>query len=215
MIDISNKCVFSGKTDDLTLTMTINVNGEDWKIAVSTEHEDTATPGAIKKLILSRLNELEEIKTKADMLGMMLVPKNQLTAKPQPTSQLEQAKSVPPTRQQQATKTQQTRLQQTKSQSSEPTRSPQEVLQEMANSITKHTIQQVTAPSGRPLTLPKTEISKAGTTEFKIISTSNKELIDRTVRNQENNLRGCGMCDGTGMKGTADCLSCKGRGVIG
>lgn len=214
MIDISNKCVFSGSKEKLTLTMVINVNGEDWKVAVSSEHEDTATPGAIKKLIAARLIEIEDLKAKAALLGMKLVPIDAVVPQPQ---QPQQPQPVAEANQQ--------RQERPKSrQEKEPPKDEREALQRLANSTTKHTLQQVTAPSGRPITLPKKEVGGAGTTDFQIINTSNKELLSMVDNmNREGNptfgqqysIRDCGSCKGTGKKGTVSCAACKGRGLIG
>ena len=62
MIDLSRKCIFSGSTDNLNTIMEIALDGEKYKVAVSEEYEDDASPGAIKKLIPDRIAEMEKEK---------------------------------------------------------------------------------------------------------------------------------------------------------
>ena len=64
MKDISKRCIFSGSTENLNTIMEISLDGEKYKIAVSDEHEDDATPSAIRELIPQRLEELDKEKEK-------------------------------------------------------------------------------------------------------------------------------------------------------
>lgn len=208
MKDISNKCIFSGKSENLAITMTVNVGGEDWKVSVSSEYEDNATPSSIKKIIQTRIQELDDLKVKAEALGMMLVPKNY---SPPPTSS-------PPAPTQVAQKPHKSQISDEAARAAAP-KTPEE----LANKATKRDLQQVAAQSGRPLFLPKTEVGPGGTTEIQIIQTTDKELksmVDKLNRDdtpsigKKYTIRDCGSCRGTGKKGTAICVQCKGRGII-
>lgn len=88
MKDLSQRCIFSGTSENLNTVMTITLDGEKYKVAVSDEYEDEASPGAIKKLIPKRLAEIEaakaEMMSKLDMfkelaaeLGFDLVKKGE------------------------------------------------------------------------------------------------------------------------------------------
>lgn len=88
MKDLSQRCIFSGSTDNLNTILEVTLNGEKYKVAVSDEHEDDASLGAIKKLIPERLAakerakaemlaKLDEFKALADELGFDLVKKGE------------------------------------------------------------------------------------------------------------------------------------------
>lgn len=59
MFDLSQKCIFSGFTDNLNTIMEVTLDGNQYKVAVSDEYEDEATPKSIRKLIPDRLAELD------------------------------------------------------------------------------------------------------------------------------------------------------------
>jgi hypothetical protein len=59
MQDLSQKCIFSGSTDNLNTIMTVTLDGEQYKVAVSEEHEDEAIPKKIRELIPDRLAEID------------------------------------------------------------------------------------------------------------------------------------------------------------
>lgn len=63
MKDLSQRCIFSGGTENLNTIMEITLDGEKYKVAISDEFEDEASPGVIKKKIPERLEELEKRKS--------------------------------------------------------------------------------------------------------------------------------------------------------
>lgn len=75
MRDLSQRCIFSGKTENLNTVIEIVLDGEKYKVAISDEHEDQASPAAIKKRIPERLAELErarsEMVTKLEEFKML------------------------------------------------------------------------------------------------------------------------------------------------
>lgn len=88
MKDLSQRCIFSGSTENLNTVMEITLNDEKFKVAISSEYEDEASLSAIKKQIPKRLDELdkkkkemeaklEEFKMIAAELGFELTPKGQ------------------------------------------------------------------------------------------------------------------------------------------
>lgn len=98
MKDLSQRCIFSGSSDNLNTIMEVTLDGEKYKVAVSEEYEDEASPGAIKKLIPERvaameaakaemLSKMEEFKALAAELGFDLVKKGEKPA-PAPTPAL-------------------------------------------------------------------------------------------------------------------------------
>jgi hypothetical protein len=91
MQDLSQRCIFSGSSENLNTIMTVTLDGEKYKVAVSDEHEDDASPGAIKRLIPERLaakeaaraemlSKMEEFKALASELGFDLVKKGEKPA---------------------------------------------------------------------------------------------------------------------------------------
>ena len=74
MQDISQKCIFSGSTENLNTIMEVTIDDEQYKVAVSDEFEDEATPKNIRKLVPARVAELDT----AD--GERLKKLDQLTA---------------------------------------------------------------------------------------------------------------------------------------
>lgn len=86
MIDLSNRCIISGSTENLNTTMEVTLDNEKYKISISDEHEDEASPSLIRKLIPKRLEDdqrrkeerlakLDEFKQLAADLGFDLVKK--------------------------------------------------------------------------------------------------------------------------------------------
>jgi hypothetical protein len=67
--DLSQRCIFSGNTENLNTIMEITLDGEKYKVAVSEEFEDEASPAAIRKRIPERIAELE--KAKSDMMAKL------------------------------------------------------------------------------------------------------------------------------------------------
>lgn len=103
MKDLSQRCIFSGSSENLNTIMEITLDGEKYKVAISEEHEDDASPGAIKKLIPERLaameaaraemiSKMEEFKALAAELGFDLVKKGE---KPALTPQTQQPSDSP------------------------------------------------------------------------------------------------------------------------
>ena len=101
MKDLSQRCIFSGSSEDLNTIMEIKLDGEKYKVAVSDPHEDDASPGAIKKLIPARmaameaakaemLSKLEDFKALAAELGYDLVKRGE---KPAQTALTPQARN--------------------------------------------------------------------------------------------------------------------------
>ena len=99
-----------------------------------------------------------------------------------------------------------------------------ESIDKLVERTTKKDIQQITAPSGRKIIMPRKEVGAAGTTEYQVITTSDKEmkLINDNLSNDNTpsigkkyTVRDCNSCRGTGKKGTVMCAACKGRGMIG
>lgn len=98
MKDLSQRCIFSGSSENLNTIIEITLDGEKYKVAVSDEYEEDASPGAIKKLIPERvaameaakaemINKLEEFKALAAELGFDLIRKGEQPP-PQPTPQV-------------------------------------------------------------------------------------------------------------------------------
>lgn len=103
MKDLSQRCIFNGSSENLNTFMEITMDGEKYKVAISQEFEDEASPGAIKKLIPDRvaameaakaemMSKLEEFKAMAAELGFDLIkkgaspslPKQEAVAQPVP-----------------------------------------------------------------------------------------------------------------------------------
>ena len=59
MRDLSQKCIFSNTTKNLNTVMEVLLEGEQYKVAISEDHEDEATPKNIRSLIPGRLAELD------------------------------------------------------------------------------------------------------------------------------------------------------------
>jgi hypothetical protein len=59
MRDLSQKCIFSGIIKNLNTIMEVSLEGEQYKVAISEDYEDEATPKSIRKLIPDRLAELD------------------------------------------------------------------------------------------------------------------------------------------------------------
>lgn len=97
MKDLSQRCIFSGSSENLNTFMEITLDGEKYKVAVSQEFEDDASPGAIKKLIPDRIasmeaakaemmSKFEEFKLIASEMGFDLVKKGEAASSPVPMS---------------------------------------------------------------------------------------------------------------------------------
>ena len=95
MKDLSQRCIFSGSSDNLNTIMEITLDGEKYKVSVSDEHEDEASLGAIKKLIPERiaakeaakaemLSKLDQFKELAAELGFDLVKRGEKPTPPPP-----------------------------------------------------------------------------------------------------------------------------------
>ena len=99
MKDLSQRCIFNNTTENLNTIMEVTLDGNKYKVAISDEHEDDASPGVIKKLIPPRLailekeeaetlSKLDKLKQLAAELGFHIVkngPKSAMASEPPPT----------------------------------------------------------------------------------------------------------------------------------
>jgi len=74
MIDISNLCVFCDSEHNLNTTMIVKVDNSEYKVAICEEHEDGASPRAVKTMVVDKAKEIERIKQMAAKYGLKVQP---------------------------------------------------------------------------------------------------------------------------------------------
>tara|TARA_R100001244_G_scaffold25113_2_gene25420 strand:- start:78669 stop:79562 length:894 start_codon:yes stop_codon:yes gene_type:complete len=98
MIDFSETCILTGSTDNLNTSMVISFDEEEYKVIVSDEAEDNATPKAIKAALKIKIAEkLKEKEAKKEKLKELLEIAKELGFELTPTRPSAQNSLIIPT----------------------------------------------------------------------------------------------------------------------
>jgi len=76
-IDLTSFCIINGSEKNLNTTMIIKILGISYKISVCDEKADDTTTKEIKKAILDRITEIDELKTKIERFGYIVLSKKE------------------------------------------------------------------------------------------------------------------------------------------
>ncbi len=70
MVNLTNICLFCDSGENLNTTMTVKVSDIDYVVAICEEHEDLATPKAVREKAEGKAQEIEDLKKMAAKLGL-------------------------------------------------------------------------------------------------------------------------------------------------
>lgn len=200
-MNLSKRCIICNTDKDISTSMSVSIDGIKYDAHICQADEEKAAPSAVRSAVSKLLQEFDELKAKAELLGYKLVPISQALQhdsskqQPQPAKQSQKQQTVikhdkPPT------------------------------VDDMKAVIVDN---QVVEASTRPIHVPKRSIGPAGETEFQVVLTDDKEIQRRfralnsdDVNDKGYNVHDCMMCGGSGKSkiGDGQCPKCKGRGIL-
>jgi hypothetical protein len=254
LMNLKNKCLVCSTTEKLNTTMKVKVDEVEHEIAVCDEHAEDMTMKIAKELIKKKIEEYENFKKMASEFGVEIKEQKSgvLVAsrpdQPAPTMPADVAVKLPPGSSGPPQPGQRVIKAIPKHNinisGSLPGINPSSMAQTVAETarargrikgdvtvpvIEEVELQTVPGRQGLPMTLQKKVTDSSGTTEVRIVETSNEELTKRSkvLENQARqgdpnahlfirgyDLKDCNLCRGSGKTTNGQvCPKCKGKGL--